>query len=140
MLRSDENGEDEEMSPVQPRILIIGDYRKMSGALASAIEAAGYAVLAASSAEGSDSYIAQHSGRPRDQLRTGADDYLGKPRSFPELMARIVIQRPWVFANRESMVFETQLEPEKFSIGFMRQEAAILRGKLLHVRIYQVCH
>ena len=129
MLGNDENGADEEMSPAQPRILIIEDDRKMSEALASGIEAAGYEVLAASTAE--EGFFLVHSRHPdlllldltlphrngldvlrqiRSEgadvrvliltshntvddrvigLRTGADDYLGKPFSFPELMARI---------------------------------------------------
>lgn len=117
------------MSPAKPRILIIEDDRKMSEALASGIEAAGYEVLVASTAE--EGFFLVHSRHPdlllldltlphrngldvlrqiRNEgvdvrvliltshntvddrvigLRTGADDYLGKPFSFPELMARI---------------------------------------------------
>lgn len=101
----------------------------MSAALVSGVEAAGYEVVAAGSAE--EGFFLVHSLRPdlllldltlpqrngldilrqirRDGLdlrvliltshntiedrveglRTGADDYLGKPFSFPELMARI---------------------------------------------------
>jgi len=101
----------------------------MSAALVSGVEAAGYEVVAASSAE--EGFFLVHSLRPDlllldltlpqrngldilrqirregvdlrvliltshntiedrvEGLRTGADDYLGKPFSFPELMARI---------------------------------------------------
>ncbi len=101
----------------------------MSAALVSGVEAAGYEVVAADSAE--EGFFLVHSLRPDlllldltlpqrngleilrqirsdrldlrvliltshnsiedrvEGLRTGADDYLGKPFSFPELMARI---------------------------------------------------
>jgi DNA-binding response OmpR family regulator len=117
------------MEPVRPKILIVEDDRKMSAALVSGIEAAGYEVIAAGSAE--EGFFLVHSTRPdlllldltlphrngldilkqirgegidvrvliltshntvEDRvagLQTGADDYLGKPFSFPELMARI---------------------------------------------------
>lgn len=117
------------MSPARPQILIVEDDRKLSEALASGIEAAGYDVLAAGTAE--EGFFLVHSRHPdlllldltlphrngldilrqiRSEgadirvliltshntvddrvagLRTGADDYLGKPFSFPELMARI---------------------------------------------------
>lgn len=117
------------MSPARPQILIIEDDRKMSDALVSGIEAAGYDVFAAGTAE--EGFFLVHSRHPdllvldltlphrngldmlqqirsegtdvrvliltshntvEDRvtgLRTGADDYLGKPFSFPELMARI---------------------------------------------------
>jgi len=117
------------MAPARSKILIIEDDRKMSAALVSGVEAAGYEVVAAGSAE--EGFFLVHSLRPdlllldltlpqrngldilrqirRDGLdlrvliltshntiedrveglRTGADDYLGKPFSFPELMARI---------------------------------------------------
>lgn len=117
------------MSPARSRILIIEDDRKLSEALLSGIEAAGYEVMAAGTAE--EGFFLIHSQRPDlvlldltlphrngldilqqvrsegidvrvliltshntvedrvDGLRTGADDYLGKPFSFPELMARI---------------------------------------------------
>ena len=117
------------MSPARPRILIIEDDRKMSEALASGIEGAGYEVITAGTAE--EGFFFVHSCHPdvllldltlphrngldilrqirREEidvrvliltshntvedrvmgLRTGADDYLGKPFSFPELMARI---------------------------------------------------
>lgn len=117
------------MTPVHPKILIVEDDRKMSTALVSGIEAAGYEVIAAGSAE--EGFFLVHRTRPdlllldltlpqrngldilqqirsegidvrvliltshntvEDRvagLRTGADDYLGKPFSFPELMARI---------------------------------------------------
>jgi len=117
------------MTSIRSRILIIEDDRKMSAALVSGIEAAGYDVIAASSAE--EGFFLVHSKSPDlllldltlpqrngldilkqirsegldirililtshntvedrvEGLRRGADDYLGKPFSFPELMARI---------------------------------------------------
>src|ERR1700722_8908633 len=117
------------MVSIHSKILIIEDDRKMSGALVSGLEAAGYEAVAASSAE--EGFFLVHSLRPDlllldltlpqrngldilrqirsegldlrvliltshntiedrvEGLRTGADDYLGKPFSFPELMARI---------------------------------------------------
>jgi DNA-binding response OmpR family regulator len=111
------------------KILIIEDDRRMSAALVAGIEAAGYEVLAASSAE--EGFFLLHRTHPElllldltlpqrngldvlKQIRsegigvrvliltshnsvedrvagltTGADDYLWKPFSFPELMARI---------------------------------------------------
>jgi DNA-binding response OmpR family regulator len=115
--------------PPRSKILIIEDDKKMSAALVSGVEAAGYEVIAASSAE--EGFFLVHSLKPDlllldltlpqrngldilrqirqegldlrvfiltshntvddrvEGLRTGADDYLGKPFSFPELMARI---------------------------------------------------
>jgi DNA-binding response OmpR family regulator len=129
VLRNDEEGAIGKMSPARPRILIIEDDRKMSEALASGIEGAGYEVITAGTAE--EGFFLVHSRHPdillldltlphrngldilaqirsegidvrvliltshntvEDRvtgLRTGADDYLGKPFSFPELMARI---------------------------------------------------
>ena len=117
------------MPLTRSKILIIEDDRKMSEALVSGIEAAGYDVMAAGTAE--EGFFLVHSRHPdlllldltlpqrngldilqqlrgegtdvrvliltshntvEDRvrgLRTGADDYLGKPFSFPELMARI---------------------------------------------------
>jgi DNA-binding response OmpR family regulator len=117
------------MAPARSKILIIEDDRKMSAALVSGVEAAGYEVVAASSAE--EGFFLVHSLQPDlllldltlpqrngldilrqirkegldvrvliltshntiedrvEGLKTGADDYLGKPFSFPELMARI---------------------------------------------------
>ena len=117
------------MPIARSRILIIEDDRKMSDALVSGIGAAGYDVMAASTAE--EGFFLVHSQRPDlllldltlphrngldilqqirsegtdlrvliltshntvedrvEGLRTGADDYMGKPFSFPELMARI---------------------------------------------------
>lgn len=117
------------MPPARSKILIIEDDRKMSSALVAGIEAAGYEVLAADSAE--EGFFLVHRFHPdlllldltlphrngleilqqirsegidlrvliltshntvEDRvagLQTGADDYLGKPFSFPELMARI---------------------------------------------------
>src|ERR1700742_4340230 len=117
------------MGSTHSRILIIEDDRKMSSALVSGLEAAGYEVVAASSAE--EGFFLVHTLRPDlllldltlpqrngldilRQLRNegadlrvliltshntvedrviglgaGADDYLGKPFSFPELLARI---------------------------------------------------
>jgi DNA-binding response OmpR family regulator len=114
---------------VRSKVLIIEDDKKMSDALVSGIEAAGYDVVAASSAE--EGFFLVHSLRPDlilldltlphrngldilqqirreaidvrvliltshntvedrvEGLKTGADDYLGKPFSFPELVARI---------------------------------------------------
>jgi DNA-binding response OmpR family regulator len=117
------------MPAARSKILIIEDDRKMSEALASGIEAAGYNVMAAGTAEEGFFLIHRHHpdlllldltlphrngldilqqirGEGTDVrvliltshntvedrvrgLRTGADDYLGKPFSFPELMARI---------------------------------------------------
>jgi len=117
------------MGSTHSRILIIEDDRKMSSALVSGLEAAGYEVVAASSAE--EGFFLVHTLRPDlllldltlpqrngldilrqirqegtdlrvliltshntvedrvEGFRTGADDYLGKPFSFPELTARI---------------------------------------------------
>ena len=117
------------MMQSRPKILIIEDDRKLSEALVSGIETAGYDVTAASSAE--EGFFLVHRLHPdlllldltlphrngldilqqiRTEgidvrvliltshntvddrvagLRTGADDYLGKPFSFPELLARI---------------------------------------------------
>lgn len=119
------------MSNASPRshILIIEDDNKLATALISGIEAEGYQVSSASSAE--EGFFLLHSKRPdlvvlditlpqrngldllrqirRDRidvrvlmltshntaddrvegLNAGADDYLGKPFSFPELLARI---------------------------------------------------
>jgi DNA-binding response OmpR family regulator len=117
------------MSPLRSKILIIEDDRKLSGALLSGLEAAGYDATASSTAE--EGFFLIHSQRPDlllldltlphrngleilQQIRregidvrvliltshntvedrvaglsTGADDYLGKPFSFPELLARI---------------------------------------------------
>jgi DNA-binding response OmpR family regulator len=117
------------MAPARSKILIIEDDRKLSKALVTGIEAAGYDVSAAGSAE--EGFFLIHSQRPdlllldltlphrnglevlkqvrkeaidvrvliltshntvEDRvtgLSTGADDYLGKPFSFPELLARI---------------------------------------------------
>jgi DNA-binding response OmpR family regulator len=110
-------------------VLIIEDDNKLATALVSGIEAEGYQVTSASSAE--EGFFLLHSQRPdllllditlpqrngldllrqirKDRidvrvlmltshntvedrvegLKTGADDYLGKPFSFPELVARI---------------------------------------------------
>jgi DNA-binding response OmpR family regulator len=117
------------MVPVRSKILIIEDDRKMSAALVSGVQAAGYDVTAAGSAE--EGFFLVHNLQPDlllldltlpqrngldilkqirkegldlrvliltshntvedrvEGLRTGADDYLGKPFSFPELIARI---------------------------------------------------
>jgi DNA-binding response OmpR family regulator len=101
------------MPSSKPTILIIEDDRKLSAALVSGIESAGYEVSTAASAE--EGFFLVHSVRPQlllldltlphrnglDILRqirqedrvqglaTGADDYLGKPFSFAELLARI---------------------------------------------------
>jgi DNA-binding response OmpR family regulator len=113
----------------RPKILIVEDDRKLSAALASGIEAAGYDALSASSAE--EGFFLVHRQQPdlmlldltlpnrngldvlheirregidvrvliltshntvEDRvagLKTGADDYMAKPFSFPELIARI---------------------------------------------------
>jgi DNA-binding response OmpR family regulator len=113
----------------KPTILIIEDDRKLSTALVSGIESAGYDVTTASSAE--EGFFLVHSVRPQlllldltlphrngldilhqirqegidlrvliltshntiedrvQGLASGADDYLGKPFSFAELLARI---------------------------------------------------
>jgi DNA-binding response OmpR family regulator len=117
------------MSPARHKILIVEDDRKMSGALASGLEGAGYEIVAAHSGE--EGFFLAHKHRPDlmlldltlpqrngleilkqlrsegldvrvlvltshntvedrvEGLRSGADDYLGKPFSFPELLARI---------------------------------------------------
>jgi DNA-binding response OmpR family regulator len=117
------------MVSIHSKILIIEDDRKMSAALVSGLEAAGYEVVAASSAE--EGFFLVHTLQPDlllldltlpqrngldvlrqirkegmdlrvliltshntvedrvEGLKTGADDYLGKPFSFPELTARI---------------------------------------------------
>jgi len=117
------------MVQARSKILIIEDDRKLSTALVSGIEAAGYEVFAASSAE--EGFFLVHRNQPdlllldltlpnrngldvlqqiRQEgvdvrvliltshntvddrvtgLKTGADDYMGKPFSFPELIARI---------------------------------------------------
>lgn len=122
-------GETDYMAPTRSKILIIEDDRKMSDALVSGMETAGYEVVAASSAE--EGFFLVHNLRPDlilldltlphrngldilrqirhegidvrvliltshntvedrvEGLNMGADDYLGKPFSFPELMARI---------------------------------------------------
>ena len=116
-------------APHRSHVLIIEDDNKLTTALISGIEAEGYRVSSASSAE--EGFFLLHSDLPdlllldvtlpkrngldllrqirRDRidvrilmltshntledrvegLRTGADDYLGKPFSFPELLARI---------------------------------------------------
>jgi DNA-binding response OmpR family regulator len=121
--------ESRHVTPIRSKVLIIEDDKKMSDALVSGVEAAGYDVVAASSAE--EGFFLVHSLRPDlilldltlphrngldilqqirreaidvrvliltshntvedrvEGLKTGADDYLGKPFSFPELMARI---------------------------------------------------
>ncbi len=117
------------MVQVRPKILVIEDDKKLSTALVSGIESAGYEVLAANSAE--EGFFLVHRVQPDlllldltlpnrngldilqqirregmdlrvliltshntidDRvagLKTGADDYMGKPFSFPELLARI---------------------------------------------------
>ena len=117
------------MASPSSKVLIIEDDRKMSNALVSGIQSAGYEVLAASSAE--EGFFLIHSEPPDlllldltlphrngldvlrqirkehidirvliltshntvddrvEGLRSGADDYLGKPFSFPELLARM---------------------------------------------------
>jgi DNA-binding response OmpR family regulator len=117
------------MVQARSKILVIEDDRKLSSALVSGIEAAGYDVTAAASAE--EGFFLVHREQPDlllldltlpnrngldvlqqirregidmrvliltshntidDRvagLKTGADDYMGKPFSFPELIARI---------------------------------------------------
>lgn len=133
------------MTSAHPKILIIEDDRKMSAALVSGIEAAGYEVVAADSAE--EGFFLVHSTQPdlllldltlpqrngldilkqirsegidvrvliltshntvEDRvagLRTGADDYLGKPFSFPELIARIDALLRRILPNSPSNAF-----------------------------------
>lgn len=116
-------------SQMNAKVLIIEDDRKLAVALASGIEAAGYDVFSAASAE--EGFFLIHSLQPDlllldltlphrnglevlrqirsegvdvrvliltshnteedrvEGLNSGADDYLGKPFSFPELVARI---------------------------------------------------
>lgn len=117
------------MSSAHPRILIVEDDRRLSEALRSGIEGAGYEVMAAGTAE--EGFFLVHRSHPDllvldltlpqrsgldilrqirseginvrvliltahntvedrvNGLRAGADDYLGKPFSLPELLARI---------------------------------------------------
>ena len=117
------------MVQARSKILVVEDDRKLSSALVSGIEAAGYEVSAAASAE--EGFFLLHRLQPdlllldltlpnrnglevlqqiRQEgldvrvliltshntiddrvagLKTGADDYMGKPFSFPELIARI---------------------------------------------------
>ncbi len=117
------------MAPIRSKVLVIEDDRKMSAALVSGLQGAGYDVTPADSAE--EGFFLVHSLQPDllvldltlpqrngleilkqirkegldlrvliltshntvedrvEGLRTGADDYLGKPFSFPELVARI---------------------------------------------------
>ena len=127
----------------------------MSEALASGIEAAGYGVIVAHSAE--EGFFLLHSERPQlllldltlpqrnglevlkeirsegldvrvliltshntvedrvEGLRTGADDYLGKPFSFPELLARIdALLRRYLASTPDSLVVvgDLQLSPK----------------------------
>jgi DNA-binding response OmpR family regulator len=116
-------------APRRSHILVIDDDRKLSAALVAGMEAEGYRVTSANSAE--EGFFLLHSERPdlllldltlpqrngldllrqirKDRvdvrvlmltshnsvdnrvegLNAGADDYLGKPFSFPELLARI---------------------------------------------------
>jgi DNA-binding response OmpR family regulator len=117
------------MTPARSKVLIVEDDRKLSSALVSGVEAAGYEVIAAASGE--EGFYLAHQHQPNllildltlphrngldilrqirkegldlrvliltshntvedrvEGLKTGADDYLGKPFSFPELIARI---------------------------------------------------
>jgi DNA-binding response OmpR family regulator len=117
------------MVQARSKVLVVEDDRKLSSALVSGIEAAGYEVSAATSAE--EGFFLLHRLQPdlllldltlpsrnglevlqqiRQEgldvrvliltshntiddrvagLKTGADDYMGKPFSFPELIARI---------------------------------------------------
>ena len=134
------------------RILIIEDDRKLSAALASGLESAGYEVKAAASAE--EGFFLVHRQQPdlilldltlpqrngldilqqiREEgvdvrvliltshntiedrvagLKTGADDYLGKPFSFPELMARIeaLLRRVLPIAPRRITIGDLEVD------------------------------
>jgi DNA-binding response OmpR family regulator len=154
------------MSPSMSRILIIEDDKKMSDALVSGLQAAGYEVLTTASAE--EGFFLVHSRSPDlllldltlpqrngldilKQLRqdgvdmrvliltshntvedrvaglsTGADDYLGKPFSFPELLARIdALLRRFLPAKNEPQVLIGDLRLDRKSRTATR-EGAIL--------------
>jgi DNA-binding response OmpR family regulator len=143
------------------RILIIEDDKKMSDALASGVQAAGYDVLTAASAE--EGFYLVHSRHPDlllldltlphrngldilRQLRqegidmrvliltshntvedrvaglsTGADDYLGKPFSFPELLARIdALLRRFLPSKNEPQILIGDLRLDRKSRAAMR--------------------
>ncbi len=168
------------MSPPRSKILIIEDDRKLSSALLSGIEAAGYDVSVAYSAE--EGFFLLHSQRPDlllldlmlphrngleilQQIRregldvrvliltshnsvddrvtglsTGADDYLGKPFSFPELLARIeALLRRFLPVQKTSALTVADLKLDtKTRTAFRGGERIELTGREFDLLLYMV--